>query len=111
MNLLNWNGTDEKNLREVVENMRQVAALAEMLGALLRLKGHRDEYEEDIALEQVFYAGSLGQALGVRALELLDAEAKPPGTGKRRKAPRLAGVTAAPAPVKQTLTIAPRSGA
>lgn len=101
MSLLNWDGINEGpssyTLRRVVENMHEVSALVEMLGVLLTLDGHRDDYEEGLALELVADAGHLAQALGKRALELLDTQAAPgvpPPTRKRRQGPRLVGVAA-----------------
>lgn len=81
MNILSWDGTDEGPssypLRRVVENLHEVSALVEMLGVLLTLEGHGDDYEVDLAEKLVADAGHLAQALGKRALELLDAQAAP----------------------------------
>jgi hypothetical protein len=79
--LLDWDGVNEgpssAPLRRVVETLHEVNALVEMLGVLLTLEGHRDDYEVDFAEQLLAEAGHLGQALGQRALELLDAQAAP----------------------------------
>jgi hypothetical protein len=85
MALLNWNGIDDESLHDVIENMRQAAAIVEMVGVLFTLKGHGDDYDQDTAVELMADAGHLGQALGVQALKLLDAQAAPASTLKPRE--------------------------
>jgi hypothetical protein len=81
MNLLNWDAVVEGDsivsLREVIENMRQVGALAEFVGVALK-RGDDADVDQDLAQELTWETGALVQCLGKRALELLDAQAAPP---------------------------------
>ena len=76
MSLLLWDD-DSSSLREGVEGMRQGGAIAEIVGVALTSEGRHDEFEEDIAHQLVLEAGGMVQALGRRALKLLDAQAAP----------------------------------
>ena len=77
MEILYWGGIDRDPAapRDLVDQMRKVGALVEILGLALERPG--DEYDEDTAIELVREAGSLLERLGVRALELLEAQAAP----------------------------------
>jgi hypothetical protein len=65
--------------------MRQTAAIVEALGVLFALKDHGDDYEQDTVVDLMHEAGSLGQALGGRALEPLDAHGPVSGRKRRRR--------------------------
>lgn len=85
MDLLNWAGNDtgtttEYSLRQLVENMRKVGALVEIIGVAQKAQGDDTigyPSVESVAEELILEAGRLVECLGVRALELLDAEAAP----------------------------------
>jgi hypothetical protein len=62
--------------RDLIENMRKVGALVEILGLAMPLS--TDQYDEQAAIELVHEAGGLVERLGVRALKLLDAQTAPP---------------------------------
>ncbi|MBI2526768.1 MAG: hypothetical protein HYY95_27585 [Candidatus Rokubacteria bacterium] len=85
MALLYWGGIDRNAAapRDLVENMRKVGALVEILGLALERPG--DEYDEDTAVELVREAGSLLERLGVRAMELLEAQGAPPAPARALK--------------------------
>lgn len=87
MELLNWEGINtgpgSLSLREVVENMRKAGALLEILGVVQN--GPDDEYDNPLAEELVLEAGCLVDCLGMRALELLDAQAVPGVTTTARR--------------------------
>jgi hypothetical protein len=76
LGVLDWDGVNEGpsgyTLREVVENMRKVGALVEIVGHVL-VSAPADRYNGDVAQEFVVEAGSLLELLGARGLELLDA--------------------------------------
>ena len=85
MSLLYWGGIDRDPAapRDLVDSMRKIGALVEILGIALERPG--DEYDEDTAIELVREAGSLLERLGVRALELLDAQGAPATTARALK--------------------------
>jgi len=79
--LLNWDGADsgtaaDYSLRDVIDNMRKLGALVEIAGTVVATADNA-RYDEATAEELMLEAGGLIERLGVRALELLDAEAAP----------------------------------
>jgi hypothetical protein len=85
MELLDWTRTEETDLRKLVEHMRQVAALVEMIG--LVLERSPDEYNEETARGLLLDAGRLLEALGAQAQAIQTGQVTPGSPGRALKAP------------------------
>jgi hypothetical protein len=75
MPLLNWDGVDEDSLPDVIQNMRRVGALIEIVGmAGMALVEFPHGYDKGTAEDLVHEGGRLVERLGARALQLLQAQ-------------------------------------
>jgi hypothetical protein len=87
MNLLNWDGVEPnqpRTLRDLVDNMRKVGGLVEMVSLVVEVSDN-SMYDEATADELLCEAGSLVERLGARAIKLLDAQAPPAAPTPIRK--------------------------